>query len=112
MKMQLSFGLSIGALPVALGFSHFAQEGGSLAAQASRQIQNRDSGLKPHHYTWTAPGEDDGIAAFLRDVMFILIVSQSVLLAPFSTLLPTMNSSPTTAGTSLLTRPLMLSEAP
>ncbi|KAK0664204.1 putative sterigmatocystin biosynthesis peroxidase stcC [Lasiodiplodia hormozganensis] len=59
MKMQLSFGLSIGVLPVALGFSHFAQEGGSLAAQASRQIQNRDSGLKPHHYTWTAPGEDD-----------------------------------------------------
>ncbi|KAF4303345.1 Deoxyribonuclease TatD-related protein [Botryosphaeria dothidea] len=42
--MHSSFGLSIGLLPVALGFSHLARD---------------ESLLKPNHFIWSPPGEDD-----------------------------------------------------
>lgn len=50
--MHSSFGLSIGLLPVALGFSHLARD---------------ESLLKPNHFIWSPPGEDDGTASSIAD---------------------------------------------
>ncbi|KAL1638089.1 hypothetical protein SLS58_009015 [Diplodia intermedia] len=53
--MHFSVGLATSLLPVAFGFSHLA----------SHPNQARDGSLKPHHFTWTAPGEDDANHEFL-----------------------------------------------
>ncbi|KAL1627206.1 hypothetical protein SLS56_006445 [Neofusicoccum ribis] len=54
MHRSLCFGISL--LPLALGFSHLVHDDDRLSL---RQNQQRDSGLKPNHFTWTAPGEGD-----------------------------------------------------
>lgn len=101
--MHFSLVFCFGLLQSAVGFPHLSSYGDRVLAdhhQPGRTHGSTNSTLKPNHFTWSPPGEQDGTAVSLQPKIRLLKHRQFVLHVPCSTHWQIMDFSPTTVAIS------------